>query len=499
MKAARRAKSGNRTSSIKEMNKSFGALESKKRQQQRKQRELHGSLRGAAAFPSSLPGDKSSSSTASNLPTNKKTIPTRAKSMGNPISTMQRSSDNPVKSAVSKLAGSTEYCNDSKTAAESGSAVKAAIGKKHGGSTLAALKSLSAAVDGAGGGGGGEKSNGKKGDNDLKNAIMQQVYRNASLDPMQLKIKAKPKMKKSMSLSGAGMVAKLSISDEKFEGKEVPARIRRSRTSSDRAQASISGLNNSYHASMAKMRQQKQQQQQKTISDASDKSSQSLSKSAHSATSSQASVEASAVSSSGSRPHNVDRKSKSFSHPVRPKNNILAKDNTNNEDTIIEEEEETTSPEQRSSTAAAIRPRLRRGSSKRFSQSPGSKSPGSKSPGSRSPVGSSGMRSSGLTKSSSKRGMQKTGSRRKLVLEYDATPQVPKGQNVISLLKCQESVTNQHLMQKGNRQMFHALLFKTRMNTDMEKLQRKVDGLDVSEEEEEEASADEESEESEED
>ena len=73
--------------------------------------------------------------------------------------------------------------------------------------------------------------------------------------------------------------------------------------------------------------------------------------------------------------------------------------------------------------------------------------------------------------------MSKSGSVRKIRPDYDANPQKPSGTNVIALLKAQEPVTEKEIRQKGNRQMFHALMFKTRMGIDMQKLQRKVDGI----------------------
>ena len=59
---------------------------------------------------------------------------------------------------------------------------------------------------------------------------------------------------------------------------------------------------------------------------------------------------------------------------------------------------------------------------------------------------------------------------------YDASPQRPSGANVITLLRKKEPVTDAQMMQKGNRQMFHALMFKTRMGIDMGELRQKVGG-----------------------
>ena len=86
---------------------------------------------------------------------------------------------------------------------------------------------------------------------------------------------------------------------------------------------------------------------------------------------------------------------------------------------------------------------------------------------------------------SSRGNLTKSGSSRRLVKEriYDASIQPPQGTSVVTLLKEQEPVSDVEMMQKGNRQMFHALMYKTRMGVDMDRLRRKVEGLEVSEDE----------------
>ena len=429
MKAARRANSSFKGQM--EMNKSFSALESKRRAQRKeKQKDMHGSFSGTGHSQTikSFPSDKSRSARKG---------PTRAKSLGNPTAGGSK-----LKSALSKFAGSGDEPAPEDKPKPSG---------KNYGATLSALKVLSGSTHD-----GGDKAGDKEAD--LKTSIMQQVYRSSSLNPVaQIKQKPKPKIQKSLSLSASGMTRVAAANGGILEGKqakEAPPRVRRNKTANERAQASLSDFNGSYHESMAKMRRSK-------MADASERSS-------HSALSAQSAVSQSSKGSEISkeppapkpRPSNLDRKHKSFSHPARPSTSLDA-----------EIEEEPASPEQE-----PVRPKLKRGSSKRL-QSPG-KSPGSSSGG--------GSRRGGLSKSGSRRGLSKSGSVRKIRPEYDANPQKPSGTNVIALLKTQEPVTEKEILQKGNRQMFHALMFKTRMGIDMEKLQRKVDGIVDDEDEEEE-------------
>ena len=322
-------------------------------------------------------------------------------------------------------------------------ATKPKVSGKNYGATLSALKALS-------GSDAGDKGGDKEAD--LKAAIMQQVFRSTSLNPVEIKRKPKPKIQKSLSLSASGLARVAAANGEIPEGKQAPARVRRAKTSMDRAQASSSDFNHSYHESMAKMRRHK-------MADASERSAQSaLSAASAASAASQSSKASDSSKETKQRPPNLDRKVKSFSH-ARSGTSLVETD---------EEDEAPVSPEQKPS-----RPRLKRGSSKRL-QSPGGTS-------------SSDLDSKGSSSHSPRRkGLQKSGSRRRIRPEYDANPQTPDGTNIIALLKTQEPVAENELMQKGNRQMFHALMFKTRMGIDMEKLRRKVEGIDDDEEDEEE-------------
>lgn len=318
-------------------------------------------------------------------------------------------------------------------------------GKKSYGATLSALKVLS----GADGGGGADKGKKGGGDADLKSAIMQQVYRSSSMNPLEMKAKTKPKMVKTNSLSASGMARAAAASGEIFQPKESSSKesksssqaalpkMRRSKTVNEKS-ASMSDFNGSYHESIARMRKQK-------MADASERSALSAqSQSSHEP------KELSTEKPPSMRDRHIGR-AKSFSYSASRAATIS----------------ESNSPERPSSGS---RPRIRRGSSKRLQLAQDSDE-GTRSPGTRSPA-------------SSKRHLQKSGSSRRLKEKersYDASPQRPSGTNVIALLRKKEPVTDSQMMQKGNRQMFHSLMFKTRMGIDMDRLRRKVEGKDDSE------------------
>lgn len=259
---------------------------------------------------------------------------------------------------------------------------------------------------------------------DLATTIMQQVHRSTSMNPIELKIKPKAKMTKQNSLSAAAMSQAAAASGDMLGDipKDSKSSKKEIRRSKTSHEKSSSEFNASYHESIAKMRKQK-------MADASERSAATL------ASQSSDNKEASF------KERNVGR-AKSFS----------------------------ASSSRLSVDSAMV--------------SPG-KSPG-KSPG-RSP------KRPGLKKGASKRGFDGNSSRRGLERvasvrrkEYDASHQPPTGPNVISMLKDNKKITDTEMMQKGNRQMFHMLMFKTRMGIDMDALKRKVEGLDDDEEEEEE-------------
>ena len=288
-------------------------------------------------------------------------------------------------------------------AAESGGA-KAET--KSYGSTISALRSISAATAAEGGRA-----------SDLRAAIAQQVQRSAAgLEPMEIKAKPRPKIKKTMSLSAANMVSTMTQDADSSPKEGATTRgaskLRRSKTAYEKSQ-STTHLNSSAHEKLAKMRKQK-------MKDASDRSAMESSDANHEM-----------ESSSKRRPSNIDRRAKSFQQ-------------SRSGATLDSSSEEVTTP-----SRSPVRPGLQRQSSRRRN----AESPKTTSPG---------RRLSGSPRS------------------YDASPRKPRGRSVIALLKDNEPVTDNEMMQKGNRQMFHALMYKTKMGMDMDRLRRKVAGLDVS-------------------
>ena len=377
LKAARKANNSFRGQV--DMNKSHNALENKRRAAQR-----------LNASKGDLGMDRKA--------------PARAKSLGNPSTGKSK-----LMAGLSKFAG------------PAGEAAASAAPKSYG-STLSALKALSGGTSGGGGG------------SDLAATIMQQVHRqSAGLAPMELKAKPKPKMSKTMSLNNKGIGIGGGLMDA--SDKDEKLKVRRARTSNDRAQASLSELQSSYHDNVSKMRKQK-------LADASERS----------ARSAESTVSAESQDSANARPSNLDRRAKSFS---KSRSGATLDESSNNDET-------------------GGRPRLKRGGSKRLSSKETSDSGGELEEGGSKHGGRRGM----MQKTGSRRGLQKTGSRRKIqqAPEYDATPQKPSGTNVIALLKEQEPVTEREMQQKGNRQMFHALMYRTRMGIDMDRIQQKVNG-----------------------
>ncbi|CAB9511015.1 expressed unknown protein [Seminavis robusta] len=418
LKAARKA--NNSFKGHADMNKSFSAMDNKRRMNRTKSRSEG---RMQQSFSGSSSGRKSSSSQREKSPppaesrSSRKSLPTRAKSMGHPAGGGSK-----LKSALAKFSG----------AADEPTSNTNATGKKS--STLSALKALSGG-DGPAAGSGGDN------ETDLKNAIMRQVYQSSSgLKPIELKRKPKPKITKTTSLTGTTLTRAAAASGEIFPSKESSSkssaptqRVRRSKTSSERNLSSISDFNASYHENIAKMRKQK-------MVDASERSaiSQGSSKSEP--------KEQEQPTKEKERPHNLDRRVKSFSH---------SRSGASMSASARDDDDNSSGP-----SPGGSKQRVRGGSSKRDVDN---------------------------EDSSSRRNLSKSGSSRRLQQQkdrvYDASFQPPTGTNVIALLRDQEPVTDNELMQKGNRQLFHALMYKTRMGIDMERLQRKVNGEEDSEDE----------------
>lgn len=426
MKAARKANNSFKGHS--DLNRSFSALSESKRRMNRTnsrrsekmQASFSSSSRGMHMSGRRLSTEKSPQGGETRAT---RKIPSRAKSMGHPTAGTTK-----LKSALSKFSGS----------ADEPPSAGGASGKKSYGSTLSALKVLSGA-DGGGGGGGDSKGGGE----DLKSAIMQQVYRSTSMNPIEVKRAPKPKITKTNSLSASGMARAAAASGEfppndaaSKESKESKhGRVRRSKTANERSNSDFA--NGSYHESIAKMRKQK-------MADASERSEKS----------SRAKEEKEHKESSSSRA-NVGR-AKSFSY------------SSNRSGTNLDMQKSDSAENSPERAPSGSRPRMKRGSSKRLQSAQDGEAE--------------------LTPSSSRRSVQKSGSRRSLQKErvYDASPQRPSGTNVITLLRENEPVTDSQMMQKGNRQMFHALMFKTKMGIDMDELRRTVEGGD---DEDDEASA----------
>lgn len=317
-------------------------------------------------------------------------LPARAKTMGAPSL------------GGNKLMSALKVFSD---AAEAGANAK--VENKTYSSTLNALRSISAATAAEAGKG------------DLKAAIAQQVQHGGSAwDAGELKAKPKPKMKKTMSLSAAGMEKAMAASSTHATSNEDRrGNLRRAKTANEKSSSRLNySSHESSHEKLARMRKQK-------LKDASERS-------AHTAESTGSNE---MENSSGRRPVNIDRRAKSF----QQSRSGVSLD---------------------SSTEDAGTPH----------RSPGRRNLESKSPSRRN--------ISDSPRSSPRRNLSRSDSTH----SYDASPRKPRGRNVIALLRKSEPVTDNEMMQKGNRQMFHSLMFKTKMGISMDKLRDRVNGIESS-------------------